>query len=399
MRPPNTLGVSVVMATRNRRDVLLQTLSQVEACGLSPNDMEIFVVDNASTDGTVCAVAERFPEVHVLALPDNRGSCAKGLALGETRFRYVLFLDDDSWPIGDAVPRMIQRFESTPSLAAAGFMAHLPDGRMECSAMPHVFIGCGVGFRRDILLHVGGIDAWFFMQAEEYDLSFRLANAGYQVNVYDDLHVRHLKTPQARYRGTTAYYDTRNNMVLAWRFLKNPWLRIYLSDWMQRYAWLSFPSGCGSDYARGLAAGLTRSIAERFGGSNTPLSPRAFETFFCIHRIEGHMAHLAQSGVRRIILADLGKNVYAFWRGAAAMGIEVVAISDDRFAADGNRRYRGVPVLKESDALQTDFDAVVVSNTSYVHAAQRAGALRAATDRPVFDWFGRRADEASLSPS
>jgi len=387
--PTDTCGVTFILATHNRREVLLETLSHLRECGLQENHREVFVVDNASTDGTAAVLAERYPEVRVLALPDNRGSCAKGLALPHAKFRYVMFLDDDSWPLGDSVLRMVDRLESMPSLAAAGFVARLPDGRMECSAMPGVFIGCGVGFRRDALLRVGGIDAWFFMQAEEYDLAFRLVNAGYQVRVFDDLAVRHLKTPQARYRAPVAYYDIRNNVVLVCRYLRQPWLGVYLADWVQRYAWLSRAADCSRAYLRGLAAGLWRATRDRLSGRFETLSPRAFERFFCIKKVETEMAKLHERGVRRVLLSDLGKNVFAFWRAAAVLGIQTVAIADDRLASPDGRRYRGTPILSTTEALTRDFDAVVVSNTSYVHAAERAHFLRSLTDRPVYDWFGR----------
>lgn len=387
-------GVSFVIATWNRRDVLLDTIAQVYQCGLDWEEMEVLVVDNASTDGTVAALAERRPQVSVLALTENRGPCAKALALPQARFRYVVYLDDDSWPVGDSIPRMIDRFERTPSLAAAGFVAHLPDGRMECSALPGVFIGCGVGFRADALREIGGGDASFFMAAEEYDIAFRLASAGYQVETFGDLHVRHLKSPQARYPGHLAYYDTRNNIVLACRFVPWPWMVIYLGDWFQRYAWLSANAGHTSSFVRGAAAGIARAGADMLAGRRVPLPPRAFERFFCVQKVEQHMRDLRADGIRRVLLADLGKNVYAFWRGARAAGIEVVAIAADAFAG---RTYRGTPVVAADAAPLADVDAVVVANTSYVHAYESAERWRGITDRPVFDWFGRRPEFPMLA--
>lgn len=381
-------GVSFVIATRNRCEVLLETVSRLLDCGLDRSDLEIIVVDNASTDGTVDALARRAPEVHVIALSENRGSCAKARALPEVRFRYVMHVDDDSWPLGDSVPLMIERFERTPSLAAAGFVARLPDERIECSALPNVFIGCGVGLRTEALRRVGGIDEWFFMQAEEYDLAFRLANAGYQVRVFDDLQVRHLKTPQARYRESTAYYDIRNNIVLACRFLSGPWLRAYLADWVRRYYWLSQVSGSVGAFSKGLTAGLARAARDRLAGRARPVLPRVFELFFRIEFTEAKMGELRTNGVRRVLLADLGKNIFAFWRGARLAGIEVVAIAADALAESRERRYRGIPILPTADALTKDFDAIVVANTSYAHAAVRARELALQTGRPVHDWFG-----------
>ncbi|MBN1343723.1 MAG: glycosyltransferase [Phycisphaerae bacterium] len=382
-------GVSFVIATYNRRNVLLETLGRLADCGLDRSKMQTIVVNNASDDGTAVAICEHFPDVDILALSENRGPSAKALALPETRFRYTVFLDDDSWPLGDSVTRMIDHFERTPSLAAAGFIAHLPSGQIECSALPGVFIGCGVGLRTEALRKVGSYDERFFMAAEEYDLAFRLANAGYLVRDFDDLHVRHLKAPQARYRGTLAYYDTRNNLVVACRYLTGRWLRVYLADWIQRYAWLSSSSGNGGAFARGLAAGLWWAACERLAGREEPLSPRAFERFFRVQEIEYRMRDLRDAGVRRIILASLGKNVFAFRHGAEQAGIELIAIADDGFGSIENRRYRGTPIVPTVEAMRMDFHAVVVSNTSFAHAYQARGRLASMTDRPIHDWFGR----------
>ena len=98
------------------------------------------------------------------------------------------------------------------------------------------------------------------------------------------------------------------------------------------------------------------------------------------------MQRLANTGVRRVILADHGKNIYAFFRGARAAGIHVVAIADDRLALDG-RCYREIPVMTVKESLCHLSDAYVVSNTSYVHAARRQQALSRMTDRPVMNWF------------
>ncbi len=386
---PRPLGVSFVIATYNRRDVLLETLARLAECGLERDRMEIFVVDNASADGTADAVRQGFPEVTLLALPDNRGSCAKARALPHAKFRYTVTLDDDSWPLGDSVKRMIDRFEREESLGAAGFVAHLPDGGIECSALPGVFIGCGAGFRTDLLQDVGGIDEGFFMQAEEYDLSFRIAAAGYRVETFDDLHVRHLKTPASRYGGTTAYYDTRNNIVVACRYLCGEWLEVYLTDWLQRYAWLSTTSDNTGPFLRGAAAGLWRAARDRLAGRAIPLPPHVFERSFRVHEIRQRMLALRDSGVRRILLGDFGKNVFAFWRGARLAGLEMVAVANDTFGRALARRYRGVPIRPTDEAIRLEYDAIIIANTSYAHAARRTEELAARTERPVHDWFGR----------
>ena len=197
--------ISFVIATHNRRNVVLATLRQVHSLGLNPSDTEIIVVDNASSDGSAIAIGEQFPDVRVMTPRKNLGSCGKALGVDVAQGQYVVFLDDDSYPWPGSIERMVSHFERDDKLAAAGFCVHLPNGGQECSALPNVFIGCGVGFRRQALTEVGGLDRSLFMQAEEYDLSFRLINAGWKVETFSDLNVDHLKSPQARLGRRTVY--------------------------------------------------------------------------------------------------------------------------------------------------------------------------------------------------
>lgn len=176
--------ISIVISTYNRRDVLLQTLSRLHSAWPETEELEILVVDNASGDGTARAVEEHFPEVRLFANERNLGACAKNIALAEARGQYVVFLDDDSYPASDALQRMLWHFQDNPELGAAIFTITLPDGSRECSAYPNVFIGCGTGFRRAALEQVGGLPDDFFMQAEEYDLSLRLLDAGWDIRSF-----------------------------------------------------------------------------------------------------------------------------------------------------------------------------------------------------------------------
>jgi len=255
--------ISFVLATYNRRETALATLQRLTRVAREAGPVEIIVVDNASTDGTPKAVHDAFPEAHLIPLRHNLGSCAKAFGVDRSAGRYVVFLDDDSSPRPGSIARMIERFEADRSLGVAGFTVHLPDGRRESSALPGVFVGCGVGFRREALLDVGGLDRTFFMQAEEYDLSFRLGRAGWSVDLFADLHVDHLKSPQARLSGRTVYYDTRNNLIVVARYAPDNVRTALLQDYTQRYRWIAEATGHLKAWRRGRAEGWRRQTEER----------------------------------------------------------------------------------------------------------------------------------------
>lgn len=376
--------VSFILATHNRAAVLAETLAQIRACGLDRADREIIVVDNASTDGAT-AIAREFAD-RVIALDRNHGSCAKALAVPQARGEFLVFVDDDSHPRPGHVERMIAHFDSKPRLGAAGFTVVLPNGAMEGAALPDVFVGCGVGFRADVLRRAGGLDASFFMQAEEYDLAFRIAQSGWDVRVFDDIVVEHMKTPHARRTERTTFFDMRNNLRVIARYVPQPAAGVVLADAMQRYRWLAEGEGHLSAWRRGGRIGRWLGSRERDSGRYRVLGPRVFERFFCWRMIGERMAALSRGGVRTVVLADLGKNVFPFVASARAAGLRVAAIGDDRFAAPG-RRYRGVEIVPLAEAIEHRADAVVISNTAPVHADRTARRLAELTDRPVEHWF------------
>lgn len=423
-----SLLVSFAIAAYNRREVLLRTLWQLQHCGLRSDAFEILVVDNASTDGTASAVTSQFPEVHLIRSRENLGSCAKNLALAQARGQYIVFLDDDSFPTCDSIERMISHFERTPSLGAAGFNVTLPDGSRECSAYPNVFIGCGVGFRREAIAQVGGLPDDYFMQAEEYDLSLRLLNAGWDVETFDDLHVAHLKTPNARVSTRTTRFDVRNNLTLIFRYFPKRWVMPFAIDWIKRFTMIATTKGHARPHWHGVMQGLARGLNNQ---RRAPISDVAFEQFARVDAIESLLrAAQREHGLRRVLFVDFGKNMLPYWLAARACGIEVVAIADNALGGRG-WKYRGVPIVTDAQALRGNrthshlsphpeeegtkrgcelrrlsaregtkrgFDAVVISNLSPVHASNRlAQWRRLCGDRPVIDLFEdtRRADRVA----
>lgn len=386
--------VSIVLATHNRADVLAHTLSQLADCGLSAAQREIFVVDNASTDATR-QTAARFPDVTLVPLRRNRGACAKAYALPRVRGEITLFLDDDSYPHPDCLPRMLEHFRRRPDLAAASCLVHLPDGSQECSALPDVFIGCGVGIRTAALREVGGLDASLFMAAEEYDVSCRLLAAGWRIETLPDLHVEHLKSPTARQSERVARYDIRNNLRLIARYFPTPVARIYNQEWRQRYQWLARLNGHEEAYSAGRQAGALLARLDRLRYRQWRLHGEPLERLLRWQQVEHEMQRLRAMGVRRIILADLGKNIYAFWRGARAAGLRMLAVADDRFC-QATGQYRDLPVVSTDEALRHPVDAIVVSNMSFVHAEQRFAALSPRTPAPVYCWFRVRVTDRSV---
>jgi GT2 family glycosyltransferase len=379
--------VTFLISTYNRREVLTQTLRELQTidsrCGLVT---ETVVVDNASTDGTAEMVAEQFPAVILIEETINRGACAKNRALDNASGRYIVFLDDDSYPTADSIRNLIEHFEADPKLGAAVFDVILPDGSQECSAYPRVFIGCGTGFRREALLETGGLPRDFFMQAEEYDLSLRLLDAAWDIRRFSDLQVLHQKTPSSRVPTRTTRLDARNNLCVITRYFPRQWMLRFAVDWMCRYRWIAASKDWRHHLAfwQGVGEGVLRSLRPEH---RRPVSLAVFEKFAMVREIRTRLEQtVRRNGYQSIVLVDVGKNILPFYAAAMACGVRVVAVADATLAKKG-RKYRGVPVVDDAAALLTDFDAAFVANVSPVQASRRREQWRRLTNRPVVDLF------------
>ncbi|NHD15811.1 MULTISPECIES: glycosyltransferase family 2 protein [Actinopolyspora] len=107
--------VTVVIATRNRREELSRTLRHMTSL---EDAAPVIVVDNGSTDGTAEAVTARFPEVCLLRSESNLGAVARDVAVEYAGTPLVAFCDDDMrWQSG-SLTRAATLLERCPPLGA-----------------------------------------------------------------------------------------------------------------------------------------------------------------------------------------------------------------------------------------------------------------------------------------
>src|SRR5262249_45083793 len=149
---------------------------------LPADQWEIWVVDNASTDGSADAVAEKFPAVNLIRNPLNQGMFARNHAFAKCAGEFIISIDDDSHPMdARSVTAAISLMKRKPSIAALVGRVVLANGDEEAPALPAVFMGGASCLRKSAIEKTGGFRPEFFRQAEEYDLSFRFWAAGYRV--------------------------------------------------------------------------------------------------------------------------------------------------------------------------------------------------------------------------
>ena len=106
--------VAVVVITFNRRREADAALSRLE---LLPEQPQVILVDNGSTDGTAEMVRERHPKTCLLTPGSNLGAVARNLGVALVDAPYVAFCDDDTWWEPGSLTRAADVLDQHPRLA------------------------------------------------------------------------------------------------------------------------------------------------------------------------------------------------------------------------------------------------------------------------------------------
>ncbi|MFC7532892.1 glycosyltransferase family 2 protein [Actinoplanes sp. GCM10030250] len=217
--------VTVVVATRNRRDRLFETLPEHRA--------PVILVDNGSTDGGPDAVEAAFPAVEVVRLGENRGAAARNEGVRRATTPYVAFADDDSYWSPGSLDRAAALMDTHDRLGlvtarvligpegrtdpVSQAMAAAPIGIPPGAPGPSVlgFLSCAVVVRREAFLAAGGFQPRLFVYGEEALLAMDLAAAGWWLCYDPALEVRHFPLPAGRDGGARRRIETRNRMLTA----------------------------------------------------------------------------------------------------------------------------------------------------------------------------------------
>lgn len=394
------MELSYVIVSHNRRDTLLRTLGILANTTPLPDDQwEMWVVDNGSTDGSADAIAAQFPKVNLIRRGQNEGVWARSLAFTHCRGRAVMLLDDDSYPADpETITRSIAHLDAHPDLAAVVGRCVLPGGELEACALPGVMLSGAVCLRKAALDRVGGFRPEFFRKAGEYDLSFRLWDAGWRVARFEDVVYRHDKCATGRSAALAFKMDLRNNLILVERFFPPAYRRAYRKDYLQRYAAFARHHGHAAALSEAIAEAREWAERERITGRQV-LSANTLETVLQWGQQKRRVAEWAERlELRRVVIADQSKNLYATFRAARRSGLTIQAIADNHPAFAG-QTYRGVPVIPDRDALCGRSDGVILSNVNPAQVEARAAELRKRWAGPLLTlWrpktLGARSSEA-----
>jgi hypothetical protein len=390
---------SFVIVTHNRKDALLRTLSILHRNhSLPPGSWDAWVVDNGSTDGTIDAVRQAFSHVNIIARSTNEGVWARSYAFDKAAGEYLILLDDDSYPIDDAAARSIEYLDMNSQCAAVVGRIVLPDGSLEACAMPTVMLSGAVCIRRSVLNKLGGFRREFFRKAGEYDLSFRIWQAGYTIERFEDVVYRHDKVISGRDRAFAHRMDLRNNLILVERYLPRRLRRKYRRDWVNRYGALGRKDGCAGAIRRARFEGFLWRCREAFTGRTT-LQPHTIEQIFGHQQQANTIERWAKAyDIRGVVIADFAKTVFATYDACRRAKLQIVAIADNNEAYD-RMSYRRIPIRADRAAFASgQVDGVVIANVNPAQIDAVHARIRKHFEGPILRlWTPRTLGQNSLA--
>lgn len=233
------MRLSVVFLSYNTRDLTRQALNSVLAAaeGL---EAEIFVVDNASADGSADMIAAEFPQVKLVCNEANVGfSAGNNVALRQVTGEYALLINTDTIVRRDALHAMVDFLDAHPEAGACGCKILDPDGTLqldsrrgfptplaafckmsglsrlfpkhplmaryhlthldpEQTAEIEVLSGSCMMVRKAAMDQVGLLDEDYFMYGEDIDWCYRFHQAGWKIYYLPTTAIIHFRGESGR---------------------------------------------------------------------------------------------------------------------------------------------------------------------------------------------------------
>ncbi len=222
--------ISIIIISYNTRDLIAICLDSI--VNINEGRKEIFVVDNASSDGSVEFIRKHYSDVHLIVNKENQGfAAANNQALQLSRGRYVFLLNPDAEFLPFTFGPMISFMDANPHIGLAGVKMINPDGSVQESFANEYpghklasnelsglrgsiawVLGASMIIRSDIMRRLGGFDESFFVYGEDQDLCLRIRKAGYEIGYIDTAIMVHLGGQSER---ETMHADVWRKKILA----------------------------------------------------------------------------------------------------------------------------------------------------------------------------------------
>ena len=251
------MDLSIIIVNYNVKEFLQNLIHSIEKASTKITK-EIIVIDNASDDGSVEFLKEKFPQIRLIANKINLGfGKANNIGLKEAKGKYILLLNPDTIVAEDTFEKMLEFFDKNSEAGLAGCKILNPDGTLQLacrrsfpgpwtsftkvSGLSSLFpksklfarynltyldenqsyevdaiSGSFMMMRKEVYEKVGGFDEQFFMYGEDLDICYRIQKAGFKVFYVHTTQIIHYKgesTKRSSLDETKVFYNAMHLFV------------------------------------------------------------------------------------------------------------------------------------------------------------------------------------------
>jgi GT2 family glycosyltransferase len=246
--------VSIIIVNWNTRQMLAECLASLYA-SIAGATYDVWVVDNASSDGSVEMLRGEFPAVNVIANDRNVGFArANNQGIAATAGRCVLLFNSDALLTPGALEALLAVANGNPRAGIIGGCLLNPDGTFQASytdfpslwqefliltglgrllrgpwfpshgphageapRLVHYVEGACMLVRREAIQAAGGLDEGYFMYAEEVDWCYAMRRHGWQVWYQPQARITHFGGGSSRQRRPEREADMYRSRVRFFR--------------------------------------------------------------------------------------------------------------------------------------------------------------------------------------
>lgn len=228
------VDLSIIIVNFNTGRFLEKCLNSILKSKILDYSLEIFVIDNNSTDNSE-KVVSKFKGINLIKNTENLGfAAANNIGIRKAKGRYILLLNPDTEVESKTFSEMIKFMDENPKIGAATCKVLLPQGEIDWAShrgfptpwdafcyflrfsklfpksklfsgyhqtykdlsKPHEIDSPSGAFymvRKDVINKVGLLDEDYFMYGEDLDWSFRIKQAGFKIYYYPGTKILHYK--------------------------------------------------------------------------------------------------------------------------------------------------------------------------------------------------------------
>lgn len=218
-----SIKISYIIITWNGLSFMKGLLASMHR-QLMREDVEVIIVDNYSTDGTLEFLRNNYPSLQLICLPENKGvAYARNIAMRKAKGAYLFIVDNDIKITDEAVEGMEKYMDTHPEVGICGCKLLSADGTPQESCKPYpgirakvrgiispsapayywqqmsgtmpfepvYLIGACQMVRREVYTKIGELDETIFYGPEDCDYCLRARQAGWKVIYLPNLSMVH----------------------------------------------------------------------------------------------------------------------------------------------------------------------------------------------------------------